>query len=398
MTEPIMQVEHLYKIFSTQNMGRKEKEAYDALTKGVPLQEVSTRYQVMVALNDISLEIEEGKVFVIIGLSGSGKSTLVRCLNLLHMPTAGKVLYKGDNILDYSHSQMQEFRRTKIAMVFQNFGLMSHRNVLQNAAYGLEVRGVERGEREKQATAMLEMVGLKGWENKSIRSLSGGMKQRVGIARALTNNPEILIMDEAFSALDPLVRNDLQLELLRIQEKMHKTIVFITHDINEAFKLGDKVAILRDGKLIQVATPEDMLNKPADDYVRKFIGAVDTTKVLTVRSITEVPGALVREGSGAALAVKIMGVNGVSSAYVLDEHMHYKGIVTLDAAMAVLNEAKKYEDALITSVPCITNPETLITDIVQLSANSGFPLPVVDKDGLFLGIVTKAAVLTSLQK
>ena len=398
MTEPIMQVKHLYKIFSLQNSKSREKEAYEALQKDTPVEEVSTHYQVMVALNDISLDVEEGKILVIIGLSGSGKSTLVRCLNLLHQPTAGQVMYKGDDILGYSQNQMQEFRRTKIAMVFQNFGLMSHRNVLQNAAYGLEVRGVERGQREKQATAMLEMVGLKGWENKSIRSLSGGMKQRVGIARALTNNPEILIMDEAFSALDPLVRNDLQLELLRIQEKMQKTIVFITHDINEAFKLGDKVAILRDGKLIQVATPEEMLNHPADEYVRKFIGAVDTTKVLTVRSITEVPGALVREGSGAALAVKVMGVNGVSSAYVLDEHMHYKGIVTLDAAMAVLNGAKKYEDALITSVPCINNPDTLITDIVQTSASTGFPLPVVDKEGMFLGIVTKAAVLTSLQK
>lgn len=398
MTEPIMRVEHLYKIFSTQNTRSKEKEAYEALQKDTPIEEVSKHYQVMIALNDISLNIEEGKILVIIGLSGSGKSTLVRCLNLLHMPTAGKVLYKGTNILEYSPSQMQEFRRTKIAMVFQNFGLMSHRNVLQNVAYGLEVRGVERGQREKEATAMLDMVGLTGWENKSIRSLSGGMKQRVGIARALTNNPEILIMDEAFSALDPLVRNDLQLELLRIQEKMQKTIVFITHDINEAFKLGDTVAILRDGKLIQVASPEEMLSHPADSYVQRFINTVDTTKVLTVRTITEVPGALVREGSGATLAVKVMGVNGVSSAYVLDEHMRYKGIVTLEAALAVLNGAKSYDDALITSVPCIKNPDTLISDIVQLSAKTGFPLPVVDKDGMFLGIVTKAAVLTSLQK
>ncbi len=398
MAEPIMRVEHLYKIFSLQNTKSKEKEAYEALIKDRPLDEVSKHYQVMVALNNISLDIEEGRILVIIGLSGSGKSTLVRCLNLLHIPTGGKVFYKGTNILDYSPGQMQEFRRTKIAMVFQNFGLMSHRNVLQNVAYGLEVRGIERGQREKQATEMLEMVGLQGWENKSIRSLSGGMKQRVGIARALTNNPDILIMDEAFSALDPLVRNDLQLELLRIQEKMQKTIVFITHDINEAFKLGDKVAILRDGKLVQIATPEEMLSHPADEYVHKFISAVDTTKVLTVRSITEVPGAVVRESSGINLAVKVMGVNGVSSAYVLDEHLSYKGIITLDDALAVLNGAKKYEDALITSVPCITNPDSLISDIVPISASTGFPLPVVDKDGFFLGIVTKAAVLTSLQK
>lgn len=397
MSTTIMQVKHLYKIFSTQDNDSKEKEAYTALQEGTSVEEVTKKQQVVVALNDVTLDVEEGKILVIIGLSGSGKSTLIRCLNLLHRPTAGEVLYKGINILDYSHNQMQEFRRTKVAMVFQNFGLMSHRNVLQNVVYGLEVRGIERGQREKQATAMLEMVGLQGWENKDIRSLSGGMKQRVGIARALTNNPEILLMDEAFSALDPLVRNDLQFELLRIQEKMLKTIIFITHDINEAFKLGDKVAILRDGQLIQVATPEEMLNNPANDYVQHFINNVDTTKVLTVRSITEVPGALVREGVGANLAVKIMGVNGVSSAYVLDSHMHYKGLLPLNAALAVAGGKKSFAEALL-DIPCITDPDILISDIVQMSADSVFPLPVIDKDGLFLGIVTKAAVLTSLQK
>ncbi len=397
MAETIMQVQHLFKIFSNQDSAHQEKEALAALKNKLPVEEVSKKYQVVVALNDISLDIEAGKILVIIGLSGSGKSTLIRCFNLLHKPTGGEVLYKGVNILNYTHDQIQELRRTKIAMVFQNFGLMSHRNVLQNVVYGLEVRGVERGQREKQALAMLEMVGLKGWENKDISSLSGGMKQRVGIARALTNDPEILLMDEAFSALDPLVRNDLQFELLRIQEKMRKTIVFITHDVNEAFKLGDQIAILRNGRLIQVATPEEMLSHPADEYVQRFINNVDTSKVLSVRSITEVPGALVREGTGASLAVKIMGVNGVSSAYVLDEHMHYRGLLTLSAALEVLQGKKKYEEAIIT-IPCITDPETLISDIVQLSADSVYPLPVIDKDGLFLGIITKAAVLTSLQK
>lgn len=392
-----MQVQHLFKIFSNQGSAHQEKEALADLKNNLSVEEVSKKHQVVVALNDISLDIEAGKILVIIGLSGSGKSTLIRCFNLLHKPTGGEVLYKGVNILNYTHDQIQELRRTKIAMVFQNFGLMSHRNVLQNVVYGLEVRGVERGQREKQALAMLEMVGLKGWENKDISSLSGGMKQRVGIARALANDPEILLMDEAFSALDPLVRNDLQFELLRIQEKMRKTIVFITHDVNEAFKLGDKIAILRNGKLIQVATPEEMLSHPADEYVQRFINNVDTSKVLSVRSITEVPGALVREGTGASLAVKIMGVNGVSSAYVLEEHMHYRGLLTLSAALEVLQGKKKYEEAIIT-IPCITDPETLISDIVQLSADSVYPLPVIDKDGLFLGIITKAAVLTSLQK
>ena len=222
------------------------------------------------ALWNVSLQIPRGKIFVIIGLSGSGKSTIVRCFNRLIVPTSGKIWFNGADLTKINRRELLTFRREKIAMVFQSFGLMSHRNVLGNVAYGLEVRGVSKEEREQKAAAAIALVGLKGWEQKDCEQLSGGMRQRVGLARALANDPEVLLMDEPFSALDPLVRQDMQFELLSIQRKLGKTVIFITHDIDEAFKLGDIVAIMRDGQVIQVATPEFMSTNPANDYVARF--------------------------------------------------------------------------------------------------------------------------------
>lgn len=248
------------------------------------------------------------------------------------------------DITKFSSSQLQEFRRTKVAMVFQQFGLMDNRNVLENTYYGLELRGIPLKERTAKAQEMLAMVGLEGLENKKISSLSGGMKQRVGIARALTNDPDILLMDEAFSALDPLVKNDLQFELLRIQEKMNKTIIFITHDINEAFRLGNHIAILRDG---------------------------------------------------AAIALRNMRNSGLSSAYVVDEHLHFVGIITLDNALKVLNNELPYEQAILTNIPIISDTNASVEEIMPLSAQTPFPLPVVDNNKTFCGIITKASVLSS---
>ncbi|MCC8178670.1 MAG: ATP-binding cassette domain-containing protein, partial [Cloacibacillus sp.] len=232
---------------------------------------------------------EARRAFVIIGLSGSGKSTLVRCFNQLLRPTSGHVLFEGREIDSMKKKELLEFRRDKGSMVFQHFGLFTHRSVMDNVAYGLEVRGIPPEERHAKALEFIRMVGLDGWEGKAISSLSGGMKQRVGIARALANDPEVLLMDEPFSALDPIVRREIQFEFLQILRKLNKTVLFITHDIDEAFKLGDTVAIMRDGRIIQVDTPEEMSANPADDYVRSFIEGADRSQVLTAKNIMTVP-------------------------------------------------------------------------------------------------------------
>lgn len=350
---------------------------------------------IMAAISDVSFSVKRGELFVLIGLSGSGKSTIVRCLNMLHKPTKGEILIDGEDITKYNEKQLQELRRTKVSMVFQNGGLLSHRDVLGNVAYGLEVRGVGKEERENKAMEMINMVGLTGYEHEKLSSLSGGMKQRVGIARALANDPDILLMDEAFSALDPLVKNDLQFELLRIQERMGKTIVFITHDINEAFKLGNRVGILRDGRMVQIDTPEQMLANPADDYVKKFIHNVNTSKVFCVRNIMSTPSCIVKDSDGANTALTSMRANGVSSAYVVGDHMNFIGIVTLEGALAVRDGKKTFSEAIIRDVLQVNDLDAPVADIVPLAANAAFPLAVVDEEKVFRGIITKASVLSS---
>lgn len=391
MTETILHTEHLYKIFAKNPS--QEKKALAMLKSGIAHEEASALTESIIAVRDVSFEVKQGEIFVLIGLSGSGKSTIIRCLNMLHQPTAGKIFFRGQNIAEFSEDELLELRRTKISMVFQNFGLMSHRNVLSNTAYGLEVRGVPRSEREERAAEMLKIVGLEGWERKNIDSLSGGMKQRVGIARALASDPEILIMDEAFSALDPLVRSDLQYELLRIQETMNKTIIFITHDINEAFKLGNRVAILRDGAIVQTDTPEKMLTTPTDDYVKKFITNVDSSKIISARSLVEIPGCIVKLQDGPRTALMSMHKYNVSSAYVVDHRARFIGIITLLDALSTADGQRSFPEAIIRDIPVINNIDVPVNDIIPLSAASPFPLPVTDADGVFRGIISKAAVL-----
>lgn len=395
MTVPVLQVKNLYKLFIPLEHSQNEKKAMAMLEQGASRTEVQEATGITAGLIDINFTVNKGEVFVLIGLSGSGKSTLIRCLNMLNPPTSGTVYLEGDNITDFSSKQLQELRRTKVAMVFQNFGLISNRNVLENTYYGLEIRGVPLKERTEKAMQMLEMVGLQGWEKTRISALSGGMKQRVGIARALANDPDILLMDEAFSALDPLVRNDLQFELLRIQEKTGKTIVFITHDINEAFRLGTHVGILRDGRMVQIGTPEEMITNPADDYVRSFINNADSSKIFTVRNVMSTQTCIVRNIDGAAVALRNMKNSGVSSAYVVDEHLRFIGIITLDSAMQVLSGYTTFDKSILRNVPVIDNLDTPVADIMPLSASTPFPLPVIDDNKLFCGIVTKASVISS---
>lgn len=393
---PILEVRHLYKIFAPLDFRGEKKMAYKLLELGATRQDVLEATGMTAAVTDVSFRVGKGEIFVLIGLSGSGKSTLVRCLNMLHRPSRGEVLIDGEDITAYDEVKLQKLRRTKISMVFQNGGLLAHRDVMGNVGYGLEIRGVKKEEREAKALEMIRMVGLEGHERESLDSLSGGMRQRVGIARALASDPDILLMDEAFSALDPLVKNDLQFELLRIQEQTGKTIIFITHDINEAFKLGSRVGILRDGRMIQLDTPEKMLSAPANDYVRRFIDSVDTTKVLTVKHIMTVPGSVIKKTDGANVALNSMRASGVSSAYVVSDYMHFDGIITLEGALSVRDGKKTFEEAIIREVPFVRNLDAPVSSIVPLAAKTQYPLAVVDEHDVFRGIVTKASFLSSL--
>jgi glycine betaine/proline transport system ATP-binding protein len=386
----ILRAEHLYKLY-----GANKAAAREMLNEGREKDEIFQKTGVTVAVNDVSFEVERGKIFVLIGMSGSGKSTVVRCLNRLNEATSGKVLFEGQDIACYSREELLEFRRSKISMVFQSFGLMSHRDVLGNVAYGLEVRGMKKPEREEQAMKMISLVGLEGWEHKKITELSGGMRQRVGIARALANNPDVLLMDEPFSALDPLVRRDMQFELLSIQEKLNKTVIFITHDINEAFKLGNTVSIMKDGRIIQTATPEEMSSNPADEYVENFINSADKSQIYSVRHIMQTPTCLIHSRDGANNALKQMRDQGVSSAFVVGDKLELVGILTLDDALRVRAGEAEFSEAIIRNLPTASK-DTLISNLIPVAAAARFPIAVVDEENHFEGIVTKAAVLGSL--
>ncbi|MCF2672842.1 quaternary amine ABC transporter ATP-binding protein [Fusobacterium varium] len=385
----ILSVKNLTKLY-----GLNKNEAVKMLKVGAEKNEVFKKTGVTSAIWDMSFDVKQGEIFVIIGLSGSGKSTVIRCLNRLHNPTSGTILFDGKDIGKFSQKELTDFRRNKISMVFQNFGLMSHRDVISNIEYGLEIKGISKEEREKKAMEVLKMVGLEGLEHANINSLSGGMKQRVGIARALANDPEILLMDEPFSALDPLVRSDMQFELLSIQKKLKKTIIFITHDINEAFKLGDKVAIMKDSRLIQLDTPENMSANPADDYVRQFIDSADKTKVISVKQIMFNPSCIIRLKEGAGIAIREMKSNRVSSAYVIDNHMKFLGIITIDNALKCRNENGFLSDYIFNEIPT-TSSDALINDILPIAANTKFPIAVID-NGELMGIVSKASILSTL--
>lgn len=386
----ILSVKNLYKIY-----GPEKNKAIKLKQSGADKNTIYKKTGSTIALWDISMDIKRGEIFVIIGLSGSGKSTLVRCFNMLNKPSKGDILFEGKSINKFNKNELLDYRRNKISMVFQNFGLMSHRDVIGNVAYGLEVKGVSKEERDKKAKEMISMVGLDGYDNEPITSLSGGMKQRVGIARALANDPEILLMDEPFSALDPLVRRDMQFELLSIQRKLDKTIIFITHDINEAFKLGDKVAIMKDGELIQVSTPEEMSTNPANDYVKQFIDSADKTQVISVKNVMTTPNSIVRLKDTPTYAINMMRSNKVSSAYIVSEKMKFQGIITIDDAIKASKEKLSINDVMIKDLPT-TTPDTLLTDIITIAAETKYPIAVVNDDHSLKGIVTKADVLSSI--
>jgi len=375
--------------------GKNKAEATKMMAEGLDKDEVYRKTGAAVALWDVSFKVRRKEIFVIIGLSGSGKSTIIRCFNQLLKPTSGTILFEGQNVEKLKGNELLNLRRDKVSMVFQNFGLLTHRSVIDNVAYGLEVRGIPKSERFEKAQDFIKMVGLEGWEDKPIATLSGGMKQRVGIARALVNSPDMLLMDEPFSALDPLVRREMQFELLSIQRKLEKTIIFITHDINEAFKLGDRVAIMHNGRIIQSGTPEEMSTNPADDYVRNFIEGADMSMVLRVKHVMFRPQCIVRENVSPANAVMEMRENQVSSAYAVGDDMKFMGVVTLDDAIRARQEKLPLFSVLTKNIP-VTGEEVLLKDIIQKAADARFPIAVVGERGKLKGIVSRASVLSSL--
>lgn len=328
------------------------------------------------------------------GLSGSGKSTLVRMLNRLIEPTSGEILLHGQDLLKMNKTQLREVRRKKITMVFQKFALFPHRTVLHNVEYGLEIQKVNKEERKQKALQALELVGLKGWEDKLPDQLSGGMQQRVGLARALANDPEILLMDEAFSALDPLIRRDMQDELLELQEKMKKTIIFITHDLDEALRLGDRIALMKDGALVQLGTPEEMLTQPADRYVERFIEDVDLSKVITASRVMRRPETVALD-RGPRVALQLMRERGISNLFVIDRGKRLLGVITAEDASKALKAGQGLQDILITDGPRVS-PDTLLGDLFEVTSSAKVPLAVVADDNRLLGVIVRGAVLGAL--
>ncbi|KHO13514.1 glycine betaine L-proline transport ATP binding subunit [Latilactobacillus curvatus] len=349
-----------------------------------------------IGVDRANFEVESGEIFVIMGLSGSGKSTLVRMINRLIEPTEGSVLIDGEDLMQIDKKALREVRRKKMSMVFQNFGLFPNRTILENTAYGLEIQGIDKATREQKANEALDLVGLNGYGDQYPTQLSGGMQQRVGLARALANDAEILLMDEAFSALDPLNRSDMQDQLLDLQETMHKTIIFISHDLNEALKIGDHIMIMKDGEIVQTGTPEDILTRPADEYVEKFIENVDRSKVYTAGNVMIRPTTINIEKDGPRLALKRMRENEVSNAYVVNSKRELVGIIDArDVLELVRKESRDLQSIVNTEVPT-TDEETPIADILDDISQTGIPFAVLNDKQQLRGIIIRGAVLGAL--
>lgn len=386
-----IEVKNLVKIFSSQ-----PQKALKLMDKGLSKDQIFAETGLTVGINNVSFNVNEGELFVVMGLSGSGKSTILRCLNRLIEPTRGSIVIDDVDITKLKSKDLRSVRQKKMAMVFQQFALLPHRTVLQNTVYGLEVQGISRSEREKKALECLALVGLSGRENSFPDELSGGMKQRVGLARALTNDPDILLMDEAFSALDPLIREEMQDELLHLQQKMNKTIVFITHDLNEALKIGDRIAFIKDGTLVQVGTPEEIVRDPADDYVAKFSRGVDRTKILTLKDVMKRPTPVVQLRDGPNIALRIMKENGISSVFVVDRGRKLQGLITAELAIeARKNGISSLNEITLLEVP-VRDEDVLVQDILPVIAESKVPMAVVDEEQRLTGIIVRGSVLAAL--
>jgi glycine betaine/proline transport system ATP-binding protein len=390
-------IEHVFKVF-----GDQPEQALEMVRQGQSKEEVFARTGQTIGVFDASFEIQAGELFVIMGLSGSGKSTLVRLLNRLIEPSAGRIVIDGENINEHSPKALRELRRKDISMVFQSFALMPHLTVRENTALGLELAGVDKPTRLAQADEALAQVGLDGRGDSYPDELSGGMQQRVGLARALAADPSILLMDEAFSALDPIIRTDMQTELMRLQEVKARTIVFISHDLDEAMRIGDRIAIMKDGHVVQVGTPEEILRNPANDYVRDFVSGVDASAVFKAGDIARRSQIVVTENPtrGSRQALKMLEDQDREYAYVVDIKQNYLGMVSTDSLRTAL---KGHEGALglhnaylagVTTVPDAHPVNELFGQVAQ----SPWPLPVVNDQGHYMGAISKTTLLRFMDR
>ncbi|EGF31926.1 L-proline glycine betaine ABC transport system permease protein ProV [Oxalobacteraceae bacterium IMCC9480] len=390
-------VNHVFKVF-----GEAPEKALDLVNEGVSKQDILARTGNSIGVFDASFTIEAGEIFVIMGLSGSGKSTLVRMLNRLITPTAGTIEIGGVDINKLSPKEMRALRRKDISMVFQSFALMPHMTVLDNTAFGLELAGVDRATRNDQALKALDQVGLSGWGASFPDELSGGMQQRVGLARALASDPSILLMDEAFSALDPIIRTEMQSEILRLQQVRRRTVVFISHDLDEAMRIGDRIAIMKDGMVVQVGTPDEILRNPADDYVRSFVHGVDAAAVFKAADIARKSQIVVSEhpSRGARAALKMLEDNDREYAYVISPGQHYLGMVSVESLRAALHEHDGplgLAHAFLPHSQKISG-EASVSDLFGQVAQSPYPMPVVAEDGHYCGAISKTTLLKFLDR
>jgi glycine betaine/proline transport system ATP-binding protein len=386
MDSPKVVVEGLCKVF-----GSSPKEALAMLAAGATKEEVFARTGQIVGVHNVSFDVKEGEIFVLMGLSGSGKSTLIRLINRLVEPTAGKVLIDGRDVASVPRSELIALRRKDMSMVFQSFALMPQRTVLSNAAFGLEVAGVARKEREKRAMTVLEQVGLAPFAEKLPAQLSGGMQQRVGLARALAVNPSLMIMDEAFSALDPLKRKEMQNVLLELQREQQRTILFVSHDLEEAMRIGTRIAIMEGGRVVQIGTPQQIITNPADDYVRAFFEGIDTSRYLTAGDLMQTDAVPLMQHSSRLDASSVAAtLNGSADyAFVLDSERRIRGFVCRDALGSASPQLNQIE--------CIRR-STPLDDVVERVVASRAPLPVVEADGSYCGSVNKTNVLNVLTR
>ncbi|GAA1104243.1 glycine betaine/L-proline ABC transporter ATP-binding protein [Nesterenkonia jeotgali] len=347
------------------------------------------------AVIDASFDVQPGEVFVVMGLSGSGKSTLIRMINGLLPATAGSIEVGGEDIARLSAKELRRVRREKVSMVFQHFALLPHRTVGQNAAYALEVQGLNRSDRERKAEEALQMVGLDGWGGSMPDELSGGMRQRVGLARALAAGTDVMLMDEAFSALDPLIRREMQDQLVELQEQLGKTILFITHDLNEAMRLGDRIAMMRDGRTVQIGTSEQILNDPANDYVAQFVQDVDRTRVLTAGAIMEPPVAVLGTEQGPRTAHKLMREHQTNVLAVVDRGKKLHGFVHEAAVAAAVAQGTNTLEGLLQPAPSV-HAETPLAELMTQAAQSEAGLAVIDDAGRLEGIIARVTLLNAL--
>ena len=387
----LIQVDGLWKCF-----GNKSERVFTPEYRSRSRTDIQAQLGTVLALRDVSFSVQAGEIFVVMGLSGSGKSTLVRCLIRLIEADRGRILFDGEDIGSLEGGELRQFRRQKTAMVFQHYSLLPHRRVLDNVAYGLEVRGMDRESRNDLAAMAIGTVGLDGWEEYYPREMSGGMQQRVGLARALAVDPQILLMDEPFSGLDPLIRREMQDELLALQKNMRKTIVFITHDLNEALKLGDRIVIMRDGEIVQLGTPEQIVTQPADGYVREFVRDVSRAKIIPVRTIMREPPASLKEDLAPSAALKLLDDRGVDAAYLVGSDLSVRGLVSRDS----LAECARGEAASLHGIPTTevarVSESAPVESIIALTARSKRPVAVVDDDERLVGEIHRLGLLAAL--